>query len=125
GRQRVSHVRALDLRVPGGLPAAHHDGLQSAVRRPEGPFRPAREVGAVSEGQIMSDARPPGAAGMEVGPDQPILQVRDLTTEFVTRRGTVRAVDGVSYRVGAGQTLGVVGESGCGKSVTALSILRL
>ena len=54
-----------------------------------------------------------------------ILEIDDLHTQFSTRRGLVRAVDGVSYRVGRGETLGVVGESGCGKSVTALSILRL
>jgi peptide/nickel transport system ATP-binding protein len=58
-------------------------------------------------------------------PAAPVLEVRDLRTHFHTRRGTVRAVDGVSYAVGAGRTLGVVGESGCGKSVSALSILRL
>ncbi len=54
-----------------------------------------------------------------------LLEVRDLVTEFVTARGVVRAVDGVSLSVAAGKTLGVVGESGCGKSVTALSIMRL
>src|SRR5262249_45398571 len=48
-----------------------------------------------------------------------------LTTEFATERGRVRAVDGVSLAVDKGRTLGVVGESGCGKSVTALSIMRL
>ncbi len=57
--------------------------------------------------------------------DQPLLSVRDLVTAFHTDEGTVRAVDGVSFDVRAGGTLGVVGESGCGKSVTALSILRL
>ena len=55
----------------------------------------------------------------------PILEVRDLRTEFRTIDGIVRAVDGVSFALGAGETLGIVGESGCGKSVTALSILRL
>jgi len=55
----------------------------------------------------------------------PVLEVRDLQTRFFTHDGTVTAVDGVSYHVGLGETLGVVGESGCGKSVTALSILRL
>ena len=55
----------------------------------------------------------------------PLLAIDDLKTHFFTRDGVVRAVDGVSYDVGAGETLAVVGESGCGKSVTALSILRL
>jgi peptide/nickel transport system ATP-binding protein len=55
----------------------------------------------------------------------PLLEIEDLQTHFFTRDGVVRAVDGVSYAVEAGETLAVVGESGCGKSVTALSILRL
>jgi peptide/nickel transport system ATP-binding protein len=54
-----------------------------------------------------------------------ILEVENLQTQFFTRDGVVRAVDGVSYSLGRGETLGVVGESGCGKSVAALSILRL
>jgi oligopeptide/dipeptide ABC transporter ATP-binding protein len=55
----------------------------------------------------------------------PILSVRDLHTEFAAPEGTVRAVDGVSFDVFEGRTLGVVGESGCGKSVTARSILGI
>ena len=54
-----------------------------------------------------------------------ILEVRDLHTQFRTLDGIVRAVDGVSFHVARGETLGIVGESGCGKSVTAMSILRL
>jgi oligopeptide/dipeptide ABC transporter ATP-binding protein len=54
-----------------------------------------------------------------------VLEIEDLRTHFFTQTGVVRAVDGVSYALRAGETLGVVGESGCGKSVTALSILRL
>ncbi len=55
----------------------------------------------------------------------PLLEIRDLHVCFDTKEGVVRAVDGVSLRVGPGETLGVVGESGCGKSVTCHSILRL
>jgi oligopeptide/dipeptide ABC transporter ATP-binding protein len=54
-----------------------------------------------------------------------ILQVNNLVTSFDTENGRIRAVDGISFQVERGQTLGIVGESGCGKSVTALSIMRL
>ena len=55
----------------------------------------------------------------------PLLEVRHLTTSFATQRGEVRAVDDVSFTLDAGETLCLVGESGCGKSVTALSLMRL
>ena len=57
--------------------------------------------------------------------DQPLLSVRNLVTRFRTARGTLTAVDHVSFDVHAGETVAIVGESGSGKSVTALSILRL
>ena len=57
--------------------------------------------------------------------DQPLLSVRNLIIEFSTRYGPVRAVDGVSFDVYPNETLGIVGESGCGKTVTGLSLLRL
>jgi len=55
----------------------------------------------------------------------PLLSVRDLRTYFYTEGGVAKAVDGVSFDIEAGETVGLVGESGCGKSVTALSLLRL
>lgn len=57
--------------------------------------------------------------------DQLLIEVKDLRTHFFLNEGTVRAVDGVDFKIWRGQTLGVVGESGCGKSVTARSILRI
>ncbi len=60
-----------------------------------------------------------------MGNDQAVLQVNHLATAFDTEAGRIRAVDDVSFQVHRGKTLGIVGESGCGKSVTALSIMRL
>ena len=58
-------------------------------------------------------------------PPEIILEVDKLITSFETDRGLIRAVDQVSFSVAEGKTLGIVGESGCGKSVTAMSIVRL
>jgi peptide/nickel transport system ATP-binding protein len=57
--------------------------------------------------------------------DQIALAVRDLAVHFEMEQGVVRALEGVSFDLLAGRTLGIVGESGCGKSVTARSILRI
>ena len=54
-----------------------------------------------------------------------ILSVKDLKTYFYTEEGTVKAVDGLSFEVHKGEFVGLVGESGCGKSVSAMSLLRL
>jgi oligopeptide/dipeptide ABC transporter ATP-binding protein len=56
---------------------------------------------------------------------EPLLSVRDLRTYFYTESGVAKSVDGVTFDIGAGETVGLVGESGCGKSVTALSLMRL
>jgi peptide/nickel transport system ATP-binding protein len=68
---------------------------------------------------VASSTKPGGASS------SPLLEIESLQTHFFTPAGVVRAVDGLSYSVRRGETLGVVGESGCGKSVTALSVLRL
>src|SRR5437773_8578272 len=67
------------------------------------------------------------ATNLEVFPPamSHLLQVRHLQTHFPTRAGLVRAVNGVSFYLHRGELLGLVGESGCGKSITALSIMRL
>lgn len=56
---------------------------------------------------------------------QPVLSVRDLRVEFVTRRGSLKAIDGISFDIGKGEVLGVVGESGAGKSVTGSAVIGL
>ena len=58
-------------------------------------------------------------------PAQPLLEVQNLKTYFYSREGTLRAVDGVSFTLDRGKVLGIVGESGCGKSVTSQSVLRI
>ena len=70
----------------------------------------------------MSPSPSPVAGG---DPADALLQVRDLRTWFETDRGLFRAVDGISFSVGRGRTVGLVGESGCGKSVTSLSLMGL
>ncbi len=66
-----------------------------------------------------------GRKSYELNPNGTLLDVIDLKTYFKSMDGTVKAVDGVDFSLKPGQTLGVVGESGCGKSVTSLSIMRL
>src|SRR5437016_3158465 len=72
----------------------------------------------------MSDYLEPLAPPPEP-PGTVVMEVRDLRTSFSTEAGVLRAVDNVSFDVCAGEVLGVVGESGCGKTVTAMSIMGL
>ncbi len=73
----------------------------------------------------MTTTTSSAAEAPEASTRDAILSVRDLRTQFFTREGVVRAVDGVTFDLKRGETLAIVGESGCGKSVTALSILGL
>jgi oligopeptide transport system ATP-binding protein len=61
----------------------------------------------------------------ETASSRPVIEIKDLKTHFFTRDGVVKAVDGISYEIAEGEVVGIVGESGCGKSVSALSVMRL
>jgi len=74
---------------------------------------------------VSGAATSASAQAARAGEHDVVLEVRDLHTHFFLRRGVVRAVDGVSFAVRRGEVLGLVGESGCGKSLTALSVMRL
>ncbi len=78
----------------------------------------------MSTSEATASVSPQAEPEQTAGSDD-ILQVRDLRTHFHVMDGTVKAVDGVDFSIARGETLGVVGESGCGKSVTALTIMRL
>ena len=99
-----------------------------------GPDRPrdaagVRTVPARAGGHGAAGLTPPGGSTdvpvRRGAPSRVLLEVRDLRTHFVTDAGEFPAVDGVSFAVDAGRTLAIVGESGCGKSVTSLSIMGL
>src|SRR4029453_12741533 len=89
-----------------------------------------RDLGAVANGKPLR-RRAAGCARSEIARDglnvmaQPLLEVQNLNVAFDTERGQIRPVRDVSFTIFPGQTVALVGESGCGKSVTSLSILRL
>ena len=91
--------------------------------------RSRRQRGVKRQRGITAVARPaepvPAEAGSHANGRPALLEVRDLAIEFETEAGPVRVVDDVSFDVGAGRIMGLVGESGCGKTVSSLAVLRL
>ena len=80
------------------------------------------KLAEISAGSVQETGRSPSESRQD---GQPLLLVRDLKTYFCLMEGTTKAVDGVDLEVRSGEAIGVIGESGCGKSVTARSIMRL
>ena len=88
-------------------------------------LRPASEAAAVGAHVTTAAERRNRPLPKLADPAAPLLEVEDLKTHFRLESGTVHAVDGVSFRLDAGEALGIAGESGCGKTTTALSLIRL
>src|SRR6185437_2660131 len=100
-------------------------GLPHPVSRPLPVADGARRESARRRHARRARSQARAADVMSVGKADALLEVDDLTTYFFTRDGVVRAVDGLSFHFMRGEVLAIVGESGCGKSVTSLSIMRL
>ena len=87
---------------------------------------PETTLGVSLDETVVEELVPPGARRQKKPRgDRPLLEIKGLYTSFKTRHGLVRAVDGIDFHVDRGEIMGLVGESGCGKSVTSLSIMRL
>jgi peptide/nickel transport system ATP-binding protein len=106
--------------------ARHEDDLEHGPRHDAG-SSPADLAGRAAsiETAIRIRAERKWAPPKQAKPGAPLLEVRDLKTWFSLESGTVRAVDGVTFRLDYGEALGIVGESGCGKTTTALSIVQI
>src|SRR5262249_40677865 len=102
----------------------HQPARRCAARHPRPAPAPLRHNRPMS---VTTSEQRAGAttAPQDARAGAPLLTVEGLQTSFCTRRGTVKAVDGVDFSLWPGETLAIVGESGCGKSVTALSLMRL
>ena len=134
-RRRRRHHRRVDAVVPRARLSARHSDLGSPAVRRQGLPRHRPALGAVSGRRDLPRRahdqlhrrrparRARSAQGDVMG--EPLLEIRGLKTHFATDDGMVQAVDGVDLTIDRRETLGVVGESGCGKTVTALSVLKL
>jgi oligopeptide/dipeptide ABC transporter ATP-binding protein len=90
------------------------------------PTASSDSLGVRLDETVVEELVPPGARRQRrPRGEKPLLEIKGLYTSFKTRDGLVRAVDGIDFHVDRGEIMGLVGESGCGKSVTSLSILRL
>ena len=100
------------------------DGLPDIETAPD--FEAVETLGARLDETVVEELVPAAQRRpkRERG-ERPLLEIRGLRTSFHTRDGVVRAVDGIDFSVDRGEIMGLVGESGCGKSVTSLSIMRL
>jgi len=106
-------------------PATHALGDTHSLDAVHMRGRGVHAVSVTATATMLCRSTAPRLPCLAMADPAPLLRVRDLTTTFRTEQGDLRAVDEVSFEVPEGGTLGIVGESGCGKSVTALSILRL
>src|SRR5215207_4793531 len=106
------------------LRADRRSGVWTRSQRPESQSCGGkRSQASVHSASTHSKGRLRRIVAMET--KRPLLDVSDLRTQFFTQDGVVKAVNGVGFSLGEGEALGLVGESGCGKSVTALSLMRL
>src|SRR4030095_12699182 len=116
---------------PGGPAGARRSGARGFGKRKSAPSHPAGGgVESHSGGDLRRPAprlrHAPPRGNFLMPPDPaPLLEVENLRVEFDTPEGKARAVNGVSFQIRESETLGLVGESGCGKSLTAMSVLRL
>jgi peptide/nickel transport system ATP-binding protein len=113
----------------GALRCARPGGPQGKTMTDDPVITPIADdmtLGTSLDETVVSELIPPAARrALHVRGDRPLLEIRGLRTSFATRDGSVKAVDGIDFHVDRGEIMGLVGESGCGKSVTALSIMRL
>jgi oligopeptide/dipeptide ABC transporter ATP-binding protein len=124
GTERALEEREREL--GGGQPGEGGNIMEpgSAEVAAEGLAARARRAAAIQAAVELRNARP-WPRPKQADPTAPLLEVRDLKTYFKLESGTVHAVDGVSFRLDHGEALGIVGESGCGKTTTALSLVRI